>query len=218
MDNTKISKQEKLKKIFEIISKHDVSNYEISQNTGISEAGLGSITNKETKNPRDLTVNAIYEYLISKYESSKRTYNKTPRISDTDKGVPYYDVDFIGGFDLLVNDQTVNPTYYIDFQPYNDADCWINVTGKSMGPLIAHGDIIALKEVPEWKRFLLEGEIYAIVTDNGFRTVKIIGKGPDKDHFMLIPYNKSEEYAPQEIPKDVIVKIFRVKGSIKKFF
>lgn len=141
-----------------------------------------------------------------------------PNLSNTKKGVPYYDVDFIGGYDLIFNEQIINPTFYIDFLPFNDADCWINVTGKSMGPLIAHGDIVALKKVENWQRFLLEGEIYAIVTDNGFRTIKMVGAGPDKDHYMLIPYNKSPDYQPQPIPKDVITHVFRVKGAIKKFF
>lgn len=87
-----------------------------------------------------------------------------------------------------------------------------------MGPLIAHGDIVALKHVHNWKRFLLEGEIYAIITDNGFRTIKMIGKGEDNDHYTLIPYNKGGDYATQPIPKEVITHVFRVKGAIKKFF
>lgn len=78
-DNTKISKQEKLSKIFEILKNENVSNYEISQNTGISESGLGSITNGETKNPRGLTVNAIYEYLIRKYENTGEMLNETEK-------------------------------------------------------------------------------------------------------------------------------------------
>lgn len=65
-----------------------------------------------------------------------------PQISYT-QGVPYYNVDFIGGFDLALNDQTINPEYLIDFQKYNNADCWCNVTGHSMEPEINHGDIIA---------------------------------------------------------------------------
>lgn len=30
-------------------------------------------------------------------------------------GRPYYNIDFIGGFDLVLNDQTINPEYKIDF-------------------------------------------------------------------------------------------------------
>lgn len=77
-NSIKISKQEKLDKIFEILKNEDVTNYEISQNTGISESGLGSITNRETKNPRELTVNAIYEYLMKKYENTGEMLTETP--------------------------------------------------------------------------------------------------------------------------------------------
>lgn len=141
-----------------------------------------------------------------------------PTANSENKGVPYYDIDFMGGFDLIFNEQQIQPSFYIDFLPFNDCDCWINATGKSMGPLIAHGDIVGLKRIENWQRFLLEGEIYAVITDNGFRTIKILGAGPDQNHYMLIPYNKSDEYQPQAIPKEVITHIFRVKGNIKKFF
>lgn len=142
-----------------------------------------------------------------------------PSINTIKKGVPYYDVDFIAGFDVMENSQVINPTYYIDFLPFNDADCWLNVTGKSMGPLIAHGDIVALKQVPDWRTFLLEGEIYAVVTFNGFRTIKIIGRDINNtDNYLLIPYNKNGDYHPQPIPKEVITRVYRVKGAIKKFF
>lgn len=133
------------------------------------------------------------------------------------KGVPYYDVDFIGGFDLVLNDQTIQPNYYIDFAPFNDADCWVNVTGKSMSPFISHGDLVALKEMVNWKDFLLSGEIYAIITDD-FRTIKIVKNGGDKNSLLLIPYNKSIEFEEQPLPKRLVKKVFAVKGSIKKFF
>lgn len=140
-----------------------------------------------------------------------------PSLTDKEHGVPYYDIDFIAGFDKIFNNNTVKPSYYIDFQPYNDCDFWVNVSGKSMDPLISHGDIISLKRINNWREFLLVGEIYAIITDE-FRTIKTLGKGDDKEHYTLIPYNKSEEYSNQPIPKKIISDIFMVKGSIKKFF
>lgn len=69
-NETKISKQGKLVEILRIINENQISNYEISKNTGISEAGLGSITNGITKNPREITVNTIFMYLIKNYESN----------------------------------------------------------------------------------------------------------------------------------------------------
>ena len=54
-----------------------------------------------------------------------------PSVSYTpSKGAPYYDVDFLGGFDLTFNDQTVTPEYNIDFKPFNKPGVtWVNITG-----------------------------------------------------------------------------------------
>lgn len=131
------------------------------------------------------------------------------------KGRPYYNVDFIGGFDLVVNDQTITPEYYIDFPPYNkDGIIWCNITGRSMEPQIGHGDIIALKEVIDWQSYLSYGEVYAIVTHNDLRTVKIVRKGSDANHIRLVPVN-TEEFDEQEIEKSMIMRIYAVVGCIK---
>ena len=138
-----------------------------------------------------------------------------PKINYT-TGVPYYNVDFIGGFDLIINDQTINPEYMIDFQKYNNADCWCNVTGHSMEPEINHGDIIALKKIED-KSFLPLGEVYAIVTTNDMRTIKRLGAGKTDDSYTLIPSNKSPEYSPQQLPARMIRTIFQVLGAVKRF-
>lgn len=137
-----------------------------------------------------------------------------PQISFT-KGVPYYNVDFIGGFDIVLNDQTMLPEYLIDFKKYNDATCWCNVTGHSMEPEITHGDIIALKKIED-KSFLPLGEVYAIVTTNGMRTIKRLGPSNDPKCYTLVPTNKSPEYGIQELPKDMIEHIFQVLGCMKR--
>jgi phage repressor protein C with HTH and peptisase S24 domain len=129
------------------------------------------------------------------------------------KGRPYFNVDFELGFDMMVNDQTRNPEYLIDYPPYNDkATCYCNVTGNSMSPTIEGGDIIALKEIEDFS-ILLNDKIYAIVTTNDLRTVKRI---EDKGEVIVLkPDNK--EYTPQTIPRNKLSKVYQVIGSIKKF-
>lgn len=141
-----------------------------------------------------------------------------PTINQNCNGSPYFNVDFIGGFDLVTNDQTRNPDFYINYPPYNkDGVVWCNLTGHSMEPEISNGDIIALREVNTPIQYLPAGEIYGIVTDE-FRTVKRI-RLSDRDGFVtLIPSNKSEEYREQEIPIQMIRKVYAVLGSIRKFF
>lgn len=140
--------------------------------------------------------------------------NNSPHLSYS-KGRPYYNVDFLGGFDLSAPDNTVNPDYNIDYQPYNkDGVIWCNITGESMEPKINSGDKIALTEVLDWDKCLVCGEIYAIITKNNLRTVKIVAKDGG-DEFILKAINK--EFHPQPIKKNMITKVFKVMGCIKAF-
>lgn len=138
-----------------------------------------------------------------------------PRMSYTE-GKPYYNVDFTGGFDIVLNDQTAKPDYLIDFKKYREADCWCNITGHSMEPLISNGDIIAIKELKNWRDFILYGEAYGIVTED-MRTVKIVTKSEKGDGYLhLVPVNKSVEYQPQDIPIKLITHVFKILGCMKK--
>jgi SOS-response transcriptional repressor LexA len=152
--------------------------------------------------------------LTGKGEMLLANLTQQPIISYT-AGVPYYNVDFIGGFDIVLNDQTINPEYLIDFKLYNEATCWCNVTGHSMEPEIAHGDIIALKRIDDFS-FLPFGEVYAIVTTNGMRTIKRIGPASTPNNYALIPTNKAPEYGIQELPKKMIRYVYHVLGCMKR--
>ncbi len=134
-------------------------------------------------------------------------------------GRPYFNVDFLGGFDIIINDQTVLPEYNIDFKPYNkEGVMWCNITGHSMEPLVSNGDIIAIKEMKDWRDFILYGEVYGIVTED-MRTVKVVTKSEQGQDFMrLVPINKSEEYQPQDIPVKLVTHVFKVVGCMKKMW
>lgn len=143
---------------------------------------------------------------------------KIPSVNKTYEGAPYFNVDFIGGFDVIVNDQTRNPDFYINYPPYNqEGVVWCNLTGHSMEPEISNGDIIALREVTTPIQYLPAGEIYGIVTDE-YRTVKRVRLSQKEGYIRLIPSNKSEEFCEQEIPISMILKVYAVLGSIRKFF
>lgn len=194
------------------------TNYRISEDTKITQPTIGNYVNGKTK-PTYANAKILIDYFsginIKPKELANPTDTLTP-IKTNNQGVPYYNVDFIGGFDLVENDQTTTPDYYIDFQKYNSADCWCNVTGHSMEPSISNGDIIALKEIKEWRIFLPFGEIYAIVTPE-HRTIKKVTGTLNPEKFLLIPLNSSTEFQPQEIPISIIMKVYKVLGCVKKF-
>lgn len=189
-------------------------NADFAKFMGISEQNSYTWTKRKTFDPATILakcpeINADW-LLTGEGEMLK---NK-PMINYT-TGVPYYNVDFIGGFDIVYNDQTVKPDCLVDFPQYRKATCWCNITGHSMEPEISHGDIIALMAIDDIS-FLPYGEIYAIVTTNGLRTVKRIGPASSSDNYALIPTNKSPEYGIQEIPKKSIYKVYQVLGCVKK--
>ncbi len=129
-------------------------------------------------------------------------------------GTPYYDVDFIGGFDEVFNSQVNIPATNIVIRGFEKASLWCNVTGHSMEPKINHGDIIALRQCT--LNDIQYGEIYAVVLDT-IRTIKILRRSPDPDKLRFIPIN-TEDYDEQEFDKSRIVNVFEVIGSISKFF
>lgn len=132
------------------------------------------------------------------------------------RGVPYYAVSFMGGFDTVENDQSTMPDSYVSFPKFQNAEVWCDVEGHSMEPLISDGDIIALREIHSWSDFLLAGEVYAIVTEE-LRTVKIVTKSDlGEGYIRLVPANKSPEYQPQDLPKKLVRRVYKVLGCMKK--
>ena len=127
---------------------------------------------------------------------------------------PYYDVDFIGGFDEVFNSQVNIPATNIVIRGFEKASLWCNVTGHSMESKINHGDIIALRQCT--LNDIQYGEIYAVVLDT-IRTIKILRRSPDPSKLRFIPIN-TEDYDEQEFDKSRIMNVFEVIGSISKFF
>ena len=136
-----------------------------------------------------------------------------PEISYTD-GVPYYDEMFECGFNELIAPNSENPEYLIKMPGYEKATLWCNASGASMEPEINNGDIIAMRRIEDFS-FLTFGDIYGIITTNGLRTIKRIGKSTNPGCYRLIPTNK--EYDEQDIPKDKIMIVYRVMGAMKAF-
>ncbi len=144
-------------------------------------------------------------------EGEKISYTGTKKDGGTSK--PFYDIDFALGFDSMYNDEPNVPSRYISVPGYEKADFWCRTSGDSMKPFISNGDIIALREIRDWQDFLPMNEVYAIMTTNELRTVKVVRRGSDDSHLTLHAYN--EEYEDQEINKVAIAKVYKVMGCIK---
>jgi phosphosulfolactate phosphohydrolase-like enzyme len=71
---------------------------------------------------------------------------------------------------------------------------------------------VALKHIEDHS-YLINGEIYAIVTTNGLRTIKRIRDNGET--FTLIADN--HEVGEQIIPKNLVTHVYHVRGTIKMF-
>lgn len=204
---------------YEFYKESGVTRGILQQNNGISEDNIARflayapdvniewlLTSKGTMLKDDL--NSIQTTKESTPSSMPAT-SMNPSI-----GTPYYDVDFIGGFDEVFNSQVNIPATNIVIRGFEKASLWCNVTGHSMEPKINHGDIIALRQCT--LNDIQYGEIYAVVLDT-IRTIKILRRSPDPDKLRFIPIN-TEDYDEQEFDKSRIVNVFEVIGSISKFF
>ena len=146
---------------------------------------------------------------IKRDESTEGAVSFVPTV-----GKPYYDVDFLGGFDDVFNDQTALPMHNIIIQGFERVQLWCNVSGHSMEPQINHGDIIGLRECTV--NDIQYGEVYAVVLDS-LRTIKKIRKASDPAMLRYIPIN-TEDFDEQEFAINRIIKVDEVIGSISKFF
>ena len=200
-----------IERIESVIKNENITASKFAEKVNYSRNNLYTILNGKRPVPASL-IDAICKTYIVDKEWLLTGEEKQTQQPEVPSGVPYYNVDFTLGFDIMENDQTTIPDSYIDFPQYNRCTCWVNAHGDSMAPTISSGDMVALKQLEDF-RYLISGEIYAIVTKNGLRTIKRVNdKGKN---IQLIPDNK--DYQEQFIPKEELLHVFVVKGCMKAY-
>ena len=210
-----------LDRISEIAAHEGITIGALERNIGASKGVLSRAIDKGTDIQAKWIVQMVENYpqysaqWLLTGEGSMLKKDEVPgKVSyDPKVGTPYFDVDFIGGFSEIFNDQTTLPACNVLVPGFEKASVWCNVTGHSMEPKINHGDIIALRECSI--NDLQYGEIYAVVLDT-IRTIKILRRGSCSDVLRYVPIN--QDFDEQEFPISRIIRVFEVLGSIARFF
>lgn len=218
--------KEKVDLIRDLCKKHDISSYELGKNANVSAKGAYNILNEDDIKFRNSTLNLVLDYIENKITGTNKKQSLKPehyienKVAETNdsyaKKVPYYDVEFAAGFEEFTQNQSINPTSYIQHPFFNGCDYVIRASGQSMAKVIKHGDAIGIIKLENWQEFLPFGEIYAIVTKDNYRMIKVITQGKTEDSFTLISKpseNKKNEFPPQQIKKSAILSIFKVQAS-----
>jgi len=128
--------------------------------------------------------------------------------------VPFYEVDFTGGFTSPEMFYEVKPSFVISSPSFAGADFACVLIGNSMSRRIKNGSVIGLKKIEEWWEYFPTNEIYAVVTKNWLRTVKIVKRSKKEGYIDLIPdplpeYN-NPEYETETIRMDYVVGFYKV--------
>ena len=210
-----------LDRISEIAAHEGITIGALERNIGASKGVLSRAIDKGTDIQAKWIVQVVENYpqysaqwLLTGEGSMLKKDEVQGKVSyDPKVGTPYFDVDFIGGFSEIFNDQTTLPACNVLVPGFEKASVWCNVTGHSMEPKINHGDIIALRECSI--NDIQYGEIYAVVLDT-IRTIKILRRGSCSDVLRYVPIN--QDFDEQEFPISRIIRVFEVLGSIARFF
>lgn len=129
-------------------------------------------------------------------------------------GIPLVDVNIAAGFgsaDFSIDKSNIIARYKIpDFE--KKADLMTYVRGDSMTPSYKSGDIIICKTLTD-KSFIQWNEIHIISTQEQGLLLKRIRQSENQECLTCISDNK--DYPPFDVPKDQIMGIALVLGSIR---
>jgi len=129
------------------------------------------------------------------------------------KLIPYYDIDFYGGFEKVFADQKIHPAFFINNPIFFKAEFAVNLSGRSMSGVIPTNAVIGLREIRDWQVYFPSGEIYAIVTKNDMRTVKKIKWDKSRENLILIPEPAEQfkdDYSIEPLDKNFITNFYEV--------
>ena len=200
-----------LKEIIQLIENKGFTAYEIHKKTGLNEAGVRRILTGKIEKPQRKTFEMLKKFAKS-IQTDTLTYEK-------EKKVPYYDIDVTSHITTSFNDVAEKPTFYVDYQPFNDCSAYVNNFGDSMFPKYKNGEKLAVKQIHNLE-VLMFGETYLVVTNenaNNLKTVKEVHFHEDKSKLILRASNPAYK-GDTVINKVDILSMFAVKGKISQNF
>jgi len=216
-------RMKELRKILNLSQKEFSSSLEITQGTisdiengrkGPSREVLISLNRKFGVNTNWVLMGGEEEEIfVRKIDNNKQVgFIK----NNQNLGVPFYNIDIAAHISEMFETE-VEPSYFIDFAPFNDCTAYVLNYGESMLPWIKSGDILAIKRLANFE-VLLWGEAHVIIAGpeaNNLRTVKLIFPCADPSK-MILRASNPDFRGDIIIDKATILSIYIVKGIITR--
>lgn len=201
-------------------NRYGLSLQRIQELTNLPMKKLKAYDNGDEDVPDDIleAFENLFQRIENEYNDSEEQDDSLPvLITDemvSNVKVPFYEVDFTGGFTSPEMFSEVKPSFVISSPSFAGADFACVLIGNSMSRRIKNGSVIGLKKIEEWWEYFPTNEIYAVVTKNWLRTVKIVKRSKKEGYIDLIPdplpeYN-NPEYETETIRMDYVLGFYKV--------
>lgn len=208
-------------------NKYSLSLQDIHEYTKISVKDLRLYDSGEEEMPKKVrrTLEGFFERVELEYENrdedEERERTEIPILITNEMSkdvlVPYYDVDFAGGWSSEELFAQHKPSFFITIPDFKRAELACNLIGNSISQRIKSGSIIGLRKVNDWQTYFPTNEVYAVVMRNNLRTVKLVRRAKEKGFIDLVPaplpeYN-DPPYQTETVPQDYIVEFYQVVAT-----
>ena len=170
-----------------------------------------------------LTVERLHELasLFGLSPEALLTYGRpeeaTPPPKPAANNITYIPVHAQAGFlDLHADQRTVDAAITFSIPTFTEPHLYmISVEGDSMYPTVTPGAFVIIREVED-TRLIKWGEPHVVVTTDG-RVIKRVLKHRDAQQVTLYSDNNAL-YQPYDIPKNSILSLWQLLGSLSKSF
>ena len=208
-------------------NKYGLSLQDIHEHTQISVKDLSLYDSGEKEMPKKVRriLEGFFERVELEYENrdedEERERTEIPILITNEMSkdvlVPYYDVDFAGGWSSEELFAQHKPSFFITIPDFKRAELACNLIGNSISQRIKSGSIIGLRKVNDWQTYFPTNEVYAVVMQNNLRTVKLVRRAKEKGFIELVPaplpeYN-DPPYQTETVPEDYIVEFYQVVAT-----
>nr|DAJ56880.1 MAG TPA: repressor protein [Caudoviricetes sp.] len=208
-------------------NKYGLSLQDIHEHTQISVKDLSLYDSGEKEMPKKVRriLEGFFERVELEYENrdedEERERTEIPILITNEMSkdvlVPYYDVDFAGGWNSDELFTQHKPSFFITIPDFKRAELACNLIGNSISQRIKSGSIIGLRKVNDWQTYFPTNEVYAVVMQNNLRTVKLVRRAKEKGFIELVPaplpeYN-DPPYQTETVPEDYIVEFYQVVAT-----
>lgn len=164
---------------------------------------------------KEITSSNYHSFIKKEFIANTSTNSLTPILEvqlQKIRHLPLFEQKVFANTNFLAMDNLrESPIDFVAFSGLEEAEFALVVFGDSMAPRYNSGDIIFCKRASvheiEW------GRMYIIITPED-RYLKYLDKGEEEETITLRSHN--EHYAPFEIKKERVLKIFKCLTSVYK--